>query len=101
MELNFNNQVIGLNGQPLEGEQNSINKILANILAYSSSGPLTKFMDWARDLYAGKVLNLDRTDAEVLEGFIKSLDTIPNITKEQMLEVIAEARVQPIAKNKK
>lgn len=92
MEINLTKQVIGLSGQPLEGEANALNKIVANALAYASSGPVTKFMDWARDLYAGKAINLDRTDAEVLEHFIKEHQMIPNITKEQALEVIKSAR---------
>lgn len=92
MELKFNRQVIGLNGQPLEGENNSLSKIIANVLAYATSGPATKFMDWARELYRTGIITVDRTDAEVLEGFIKHSETLPNITKEQALEVISAAR---------
>ncbi len=98
MELNFNSQVKGLNGQPLQGETNALNRILANLLAYSTSGPLTKFMDWARDLYSSGVINVDRTDSEVLEAFIKNNEILPNLTKEQLADVIQGARSAPVSK---
>lgn len=96
MELNFNKQVTGLSGQPLEGENNAMNKILATSLAYSTAGPATKFMDWAREIYNGGAINVDRTDSEVLEHFIKEHQSLPNLTKVQLLEVIQNARVQTI-----
>lgn len=88
---------MGLNGQPLEGENNHLGKILSNMLAYSSSGPFVKFMDWARDLYAGNPINVDRTDSDVLEAFIKE-SQLPNLTKEQLIDVIKAPK--PILKKK-
>ena len=92
MEIKFNRQVIGLNGQPLEGEHNSLAKIIANLLAFATNGNPTKMMDWARELYGKGTITTDRTDAEFLEAFIKESPTLPNLTKEQALELIKSAR---------
>lgn len=92
MEIKFNRQVIGLNGQPLEGEHNSLNKIIANLLAYATNGNATKMMDWARQLYDKGTIIIDRADSEFLEGFIRENQALPNLTKEQALEAIKSAR---------
>lgn len=93
MKIDYNKQVKGLDGTDLQGDQNTMAKILANLLAYSSSGPMVKFMDWARDLYRGKTLEIDRTDADVLKAFVEG-SNLPNLTKEQMVNVILEAAVE-------
>jgi len=102
MKVDLNKQVKNLGGEEIPGDSNNLGKIVANQLAYSSSGPLVKFMDWARDLHKGNPIEVDRTDSGVLRAFVEG-SNLPNLTKEQALDVIDEAAKKtevPAASNK-
>ena len=88
MKLNFNFPIKGLDGTDLK--DSNAGKILANNLAGQPSGDIIKYWQWAQDIYAGKEIELDKSDTETLRNYIKTNLTLPIITKVQMLEAFKE-----------
>ena len=84
MKLDFNFDFIGLDDQVFEG--GNAGKMLAGALASASKGDALKFWDWAKKLFKGEVLDLDKSDQETLKGFIKDSE-LPIIYKAQILEI--------------
>jgi hypothetical protein len=61
--------------------------MLAGALASSSKGDALKFWDWAKKLFKGEVLDLDKSDQETLKGFVKDSDSFTVLAKAQLLEI--------------
>jgi hypothetical protein len=85
MKLDFNFDFIGLDDQIFEG--GNAGKMLAGALASSSKGDALKFWDWAKKLFKGEVLDLDKSDQETLKGFVKDSDSFTVLAKAQLLEI--------------
>jgi hypothetical protein len=85
MKLDFNFEFIGLDDQVFEG--NNAGKMLAGGLASASKGDALKFWDWAKKLYKGELLDLDKSDQETLKGFVKDSESFTVLAKAQILEI--------------
>lgn len=85
MKLDFNFNFIGLDDHVFEGD--SASKMLAGALASASKGDALKFWDWAKKLFKGEVLDLDKSDQETLKGFIKDSESFTMLSKAQLLEI--------------
>lgn len=89
MILDFNFQIKQLNGSPFEGEDGNAGKILGNFIASSGRGNPIKLWDWANIVYHGQPLEIDSSDSNMLSEMISGSETLPVITKAQLLEVIS------------
>jgi hypothetical protein len=85
MKLDFNFDFIGLDDQVFEGD--NAGKMLAGALASASKGDALKFWDWAKKLFKGEVLDLDKSDQETLKGFVKDSESFTVLAKAQLLEI--------------
>ena len=85
MKLDFNFDFIGLDDQVFEG--GNAGKMLAGALASASKGDALKFWDWAKKLFKGEVLDLDKSDQETLKGFVKDCESFTVLAKAQLLEI--------------
>lgn len=91
MQIDFNKPLIGLNGQAAKdenGSETTLGKILASVLANSNKGNALKFMDWARKMWNGEVLNMDRADRKMLTEFIETSEVFVNLTKDALLDLL-------------
>lgn len=86
MKLDFNFPIKNLKGEPIDNS--NAGDILSNFLAQLNKGNSLKLWDWAQKIYKKEELEIDRTDAEVLQGLVESSEALPNITKAQIIEVI-------------
>ena len=84
--MKFDFPIKNLQGEPFENS--NAGEILSNFLAQLNKGNSLKLWDWAQKIYKKEDLVLDRTDAEVLLGLIETTETLPVITKAQIIEVI-------------
>lgn len=89
IKINFNKPLIGLDGKVIP--DSNIGQTIATLLSQSPKGDSAKYMDWARKLYPGETIELDRSDKRVLYDFIKSHEGIMNILKDAALEIMDEA----------
>lgn len=85
MKLDFKFDFIGLDDQIFEG--GNAGKMLAGALASASKGDALKFWDWAKKLFKGEVLDLDKSDQETLKGFVKDSESFTVLAKAQLLEI--------------
>lgn len=85
MKLNFNFNLLDLDGKELSDA--NAGKIIATTLVQSSEGDALKFWEWALKLNKGEVLELDTSDTTTLEAFVNSCQTLPILTKAQILLV--------------
>jgi hypothetical protein len=85
MKLDFNFDFIGLDDKVFEG--GNAGKMLAGALASASKGDALKFWDWAKKLFKGEVLDLDKSDQETLKGFVKDSESFTVLAKAQLLEI--------------
>ena len=85
MKLDINFDFIGLDDQVFEG--GNAGKMLAGALASASKGDALKFWDWAKKLFKGEVLDLDKSDQETLKGFVKDSESFTVLAKAQLLEI--------------
>jgi hypothetical protein len=83
MKINMNATILGLDGTELA--ESNIGKVVAQMLVQSSKGDALKFWHWAQKLYAGKELDLDPSDSEVLKNFIKDNEQLTILVKAQAL----------------
>ena len=83
MKLNFNFDFSGLDGQFFEN--GNAGKTLAAALANSNKGDALKFWEWAKKLYQGEVLDLDKSDQETLKSFISESASFTVLSKAQLL----------------
>ena len=85
MKLDFNFDFVGLDEQVFEG--GNAGKMLSGALAGASKGDALKFWDWAKKLFKGDVLDLDKSDQETLKSFVKDSESFTVLAKAQLLEV--------------
>lgn len=93
MKLTFNFVLKGLDGKPITNGDVHAGKILAQVLAnLNGKGNSMKLWDWAQKLYNKSPIEIDETDAKVLEALIDASEHIPVLTKAPLLEHIEEQR---------
>ncbi|MBA4851358.1 hypothetical protein [Emticicia sp. BO119] len=88
MKLDFNQPIVGLDGNVIEGS--NMGKILADQLAIATKGNALKFWEMATKLYCGEAIDLDQSDQSIVKDFIEKHESLPNLTKAQLLLVFIE-----------
>lgn len=88
MKLDFNQPIVGLDGTVIEGS--NMGKILADQLAVSTKGNALKYWEMALKLHRGEVVDLDQADQTAVKEFIEKHETLPNLTKAQLLLVFID-----------
>lgn len=83
MKIDLNFDLTELDGQVIKNA--NAGKILANNLVQQTKGDALKFWDWAVALNKGEILDLDTSDQETFKSFIKNSETLPILTKAQIL----------------
>lgn len=85
MKLDFNFNLTNLDGNEIENA--NAGKLLANTLAQQSKGDALKFWEWALALNKGEIIDLDTSDQTTLKSFIKDSESLPVLSKGQLLQV--------------
>jgi hypothetical protein len=91
MKINLNFQIKDLDGNDLQGEGANASKIIANGLANLSSYQQSsiKLMNWVDLLWKKKVLEIDKTDHEILIELVdKSLISVSLIVRSQVVNYL-------------
>jgi len=83
-KLNFDFNLKDLQGNEIT--EAKANHILANLLVSQTKGDAIKLYTWGLELYKTGELNLDKSDAQVLENIIKESETLTVLAKGQILE---------------
>ncbi len=90
MKVDFNKFYMGVDGEALKDpkdEKINMGKNLSNHLCGATAGiEPAKAMDWARQLYKGEPIEIDKTDLKKLTEFIKTLQ-IGNLVLDQLLSI--------------
>lgn len=96
MKLNLNFQFKNLAGTEIRGDGGHAGKNLAQVLYQSNVGDSLKFSSWAIKLFnSPHCIELDRTDKDVLVGFLETVNKTPN-TNLQISNGIAGALIEAI-----
>lgn len=93
--LDLNKSLLDLDGNPVKDSDDkpvTVGILLAGQLVNSSEGDALKFLDWAITLKQGKSLQLDASDKQTLETFVKGVKTLTNLGKGRILQEIAAAK---------
>jgi len=85
MKLDFNFNLKDLDGNDIQGGE--AGKIIANLLVQGTKGDPIKYWDWALKIHQKKPIDVELSDATTLEIFIKSHESLPILTKAQLLQV--------------
>ncbi|GAB3511724.1 hypothetical protein [Emticicia fontis] len=88
MKLDFNQPIVSLDGTAIEGT--NMGKVLADHLALSTKGNALKNWEWALKLHKGEVIDLDTADQTTIKEFIDKHESLPSLTKAQLLLVFIE-----------
>lgn len=90
MKLNLNWNLRGLDGKEIPNA--NAGKTLASTLAGQNKGNSIKLHDWALKLWNGSVLEIDDTDADVLDAMIESSDTLTVLAKAPLREYLKKVK---------
>lgn len=88
MKLDFNQPIVGLDGIVIEGS--NMGKILADQLVISTKGNALKYWEMALKLHRGEEVDLDQADQTMVKDFIEKHESLPNLTKAQLLLVFID-----------
>ena len=91
MKINLNKNLLDLEGKDLP--DSNLGKLVGQLLSQSNEGDALKLWDWARKLYSGKELDLDPSDTQTFEAFIKANKSLTVLAKAQILELLTSAKV--------
>lgn len=91
MIIDLNVALVGLDGVAAE-DGAALGKYLGVALVQSTKGDPIKMYSWAQTLFKGEPINVDKSDRKTLEEFIKDHDSLTNLAKAQMLEIIYAAK---------
>ena len=90
MKIDLNVPVLGIDNKEIPKE--NLGKILASQLSNGVEGDPLKLFGWALKLHAGEVIDLDKSDQEVLKTFVTSHRNLPNLTKYRILECFKDEK---------
>lgn len=92
--LDLNKPLLNLENEPVKDGDSvvTVGILLAGQLISSTEGDALKFLDWAITLKQGKPLQLDGSDKQTLETFVKGVKTLTNLGKGRILQEIAAAK---------
>lgn len=91
--LDFNKQLLGLDGKPVKDHEDkdvTVGKLLSGQLASANKGDALKLFNWAQKLYNGEPLDLDDSDKSTLKEFIKGNESLTVLAKAQALGVFKD-----------
>ncbi len=83
-KINLNFPIKDLDGEELPNSH--AGKILANGLIGQSKGDAVKYWGWALKLNNKEEFEIDESDYSTLKEFVKNHETLPVITKAQILK---------------
>lgn len=89
-KINLNFNLIDLNGS--ERINDNAGKIIAQMLSFDSKGDPLKLWGWALKLNKGEVLELDDSDYITFKEIVSSNESLPVITKAQVLKAIMDVK---------
>lgn len=87
IDLNF--PIKGLDDKEIP--DSNAGKLLGNMLASNNKGDALKYYDWGRSLYKGNVIEVDRSDFDTIEKFIKESEQLSNLVKAQISICLKES----------
>jgi hypothetical protein len=90
MKLNLDKQLLGLKGEPLQGDKMS--DVLANNLAMSTVGKPAKMMAWAVNLINEGEIQVDKSDIKFLIEFVNDSKGMVNLAKAQLIDEIEKLK---------
>lgn len=82
--LNFSAKFKSTDGKDTE---QTLAKLLADLLASESRGPAIKFLGWIETLSGEQCLDLDEADAKLLEDTIEKNERVVILLKGQLLRI--------------
>jgi hypothetical protein len=98
MIIDFNQDLLDLEGNPViisvsdtEKVPQHIGKLLARSLVNGQSkedAEIMKYNGWAKKIYNGQPLNLDRADKKMLREFVRLSETLSVLSKGQIFDII-------------
>jgi len=92
MQFNFNVPLLSLSGDIIKDEkgiEQICGKVLGQALANSNSKEnAQKFFGIAKQLWNCETLNLDKADKKSLIEFINNAESLTNLSKSQMIDVL-------------
>ena len=91
MIFDFNVTLKNLSGEVIKSEtggDQTVGKLLASTLANTNKGNAMKYFGWAQKLWNCETINLDKADKKSLYEFIEQCDTLTNLGKAQILEIL-------------
>lgn len=91
MQVDFNHPLVSLNGQNAideTGNETTVGKVLASVLANSNKGNPLKLMGWAKKMWNCEPINLDRADKKMLLDFVENEQSLSNLSKSAIIELI-------------
>lgn len=91
MKINFATPFLDLEDNEVveNGATLTLNKVIAPVMASQNEGvDVMKFYDWSRGIYKGGVIELDRTDLEIIKNFIKDSKQLSVLAKGRLLEAL-------------
>lgn len=105
MKFNFNKPALLLSGKPVvlqhsadePGKEQILGHILANNLVAQRTGNIMKVLDWARKLYAGHIIDLDRADQKTMQSLIEGFPDLSILYKGQLLEILDQKEEMTVA----
>lgn len=89
--LNFNTPLLDLAGQPcppVDAKEQTPGFWLAPALSSHNQGDPLKYFAWAVTIYNKGELSLDQSDLSTLKEFVKTTQTLNNLCKAQILQII-------------
>jgi hypothetical protein len=90
MRITLNKNFVDIDGVEVPGA--SMSKMLADRLFTSQKGDAVKYLDWALTLHREGYIDLDNSDYQHVNDFIKNNDSFWAGFKGQLLKAFAEAK---------
>lgn len=94
MKIDLNKPLKALNGEIIKNDKDEpvmIGQTIAGVMVMQTKGDILKYFGWATQLYQGKAVEMDKSDINVLRGFIENSDNMTILLKAQALEIIEKA----------
>lgn len=88
MKVDLNKPFLDMDESPIKDDSDKplmLNKILANHLLGLGKENVMKFYDWGFSLWKDGIIDVDRTDSEMLQKFIENLDGVTRLLKGRLL----------------
>ncbi len=88
MKIDLNKPFLDLDDTEIKndkGETQYLNKLLANNFMAPGNDNVLKFFDWGIQLWKTGIIDVDRTDTEIIKKYIENLEGVSRLFKGRML----------------